>query len=185
MAHKRHMAQGEGLRLTFTPENPQVGESIFFQATVTDLGSSGQERLSARIVSPTGQAERLELSPVSGGWGVYRASFTPQESGKFKITVSGEKSGGKLETDVMVSKPQREKLGQPANGAALREIADLTRGASGTVGDLDRLVKQISLLPASEPMEQRFRLWSDPWWGGFLVALLGLYWTARKVAGMI
>ena len=185
MSHKRHMAQGAGLRLAFSPENPQISESMFLQATIVDLTASNQERLTARVVAPSGKTERLDFTAVEGGWGVYQANFVPQEGGKFKLTISGDKGSQKLETEVMVAKPQREKLGQPANIAALREIADVSRGASGSVQDLAKIVQQISALPESEPLEQRLRLWASPWWGGFILTLLGVYWVARKVAGLI
>ena len=186
MSHKRHMAQGEGIRLSFSPENPRVGENLFFQATILDLDSATErETVTAKIVSPSGKAERLEFSPVTGGWGVYKSGFTPREGGKYKVTVAGEKGGRRLETEILVDQPQREKTGQPANAAILRELAELTRGASGTVGDLDALVKRISALPETEPVEQRLRLWASPWWGGLILFLLAIYWTARKVAGMI
>jgi len=143
MSHKRHMAQGEGIRLAFSPENPRVGESLFFQATILDIGGSMMEkdRVSARIVSPSGKLERLEFAPVTGGWGVYKTSFLPQEGGKYKMTITSEKGGSKLETEIVVTKPQREKLGQPANIAMLREISDLTRGVSGTVADVRMMLK--------------------------------------------
>jgi hypothetical protein len=34
-------------------------------------------------------------------------------------------------------------------------------------------------------MEQRIRLWSNPWWGGFILLWFGIYWTGRKLAGMV
>ena len=186
MSHKRHMAQGEGIRLSFSPENPRVGEGVFFQATLLDLDSASErETVTAKIVSPSGKSERLEFAPVTGGWGVYKSGFTPREGGKYKLTVAGEKGGRRLETEILVDQPQREKIGQPANAAVLRELADLTRGASVTTGSLDELVKKISALPETEPVERRLRLWSNPWWGGLILLLLGIYWTARKVAGMI
>jgi len=46
-------------------------------------------------------------------------------------------------------------------------------------------VHQISLLPEPKPLERRIRLWSSPWWGGLILVLLGIYWTGRKLAGMI
>jgi uncharacterized membrane protein len=186
MAHKRHMAQGEGFRLSYSPENPSAGESVYLQATVLDrIGVPAAEQVQARIVSPSGQAERLEFTVLPGGWGVYKGSFTPREGGAYKIEVSGERAGQKLETELTVAKPEVEKTGQPANVAMMRDLAELTRGASGSTSDLDALVQRISLLPEAEPLELRFRLWSNPWWGGAILLLLAIYWTARKAAGMI
>jgi len=99
--------------------------------------------------------------------------------------VAAERHGRKLDTEIVVSQPRREKLGQPANAQVLREIAGLTQGASGSVTDLKRIVDQISLLPEPKPIERRIRLWASPWWGGLILLLLGVYWTARKLAGMV
>jgi hypothetical protein len=61
----------------------------------------------------------------------------------------------------------------------------MTRGASGSVDDLNKIVSQISLLPDPQPIEKRVRLWCDPAWGGVLVFLLIVYWAGRKWAGLI
>jgi len=186
MAHKRHMAEGEGLRLTFSPEQPKAGDQIFFQATVLDLLDwKESETLSAQIDSPSGQTERLELNPVQGGWGVYQGGFQASEGGAYRLALDGSRPGRRLETTLVVDAPIVEKLGQPANGGILREMAELTRGRNGAIEDLDQIVRQIALLPEATPAERRFRLWSNPWWGGAILGLLAIYWTARKAAGMI
>ena len=179
------MAQGDGLRLTYTPENPQAGERVYFQATPLDLvGLSEQDRLQARIQAPSGRTERLELVPSPGGWGVYQGVFLPREGGTYQFEMSGTR-GLKLQTPIQVTAPQIEKIGQPANPELLRDMAELTRGASGGTADVNALVRAIALLPEPEPVELRFRLWSHPWWGGLILFLLAIYWTARKAAGMI
>jgi hypothetical protein len=186
MAHKRHMAAGEGLRLTFSPEQPQTGDQIFIQATVLDLLDwQENETLSTRIQSPSGQTEQIDLRPVPGGWGVYQANFRAEAGGTYRLALAGSRPGRRLDAQITVASATVEQLGQPANAALLREMAQLTRGASGTTADLNRLVTQITLLPDVEPAEQRFQLWANPWWGGWILFLLAIYWTARKAAGMI
>jgi len=125
------------------------------------------------------------MKPVLGGWGVYQNRFEAAEGGTYKLALNGSRPGRQLETTLMVESPVLEKLGQPANGAILREMAELTRGGSGSIEELDQLVRQIALLPEAVPAEHRFRLWSNPWWGGAIVFLLAIYWTARKAAGMV
>jgi len=34
-------------------------------------------------------------------------------------------------------------------------------------------------------LEQRIRLWADPWWAGSILFLLTVYWVSRKLAGMV
>ncbi len=122
---------------------------------------------------------------MEGGWGVFKSGFTAQETGKYKLEISAEQHGRRLETELLVSRPQLEKEGQPINAAILREIAGISHGASFTVDSLDDCVKQISLLPEPKPAEQRVRIWAEPLWGGLLLLLLTVYWVGRKLAGMI
>jgi len=61
----------------------------------------------------------------------------------------------------------------------------LTGGASVSYENLDEIVRKISLLPEPKPIEKRIRLWSNPWWGGLILFLLAIYWTGRKLAGMV
>lgn len=187
MAHQRHLSERDGVRLTFSPETPRVGETVFLQTTVLDASGYPIEKgpVTGRFTAPDGRLERLEFSPVDGGWGVFKSSFNPSEGGAYKVQVAAERHGRKLDTEIAVSQPQREKLGQPANAQVLREIAGLTQGASGSVTEMKRIVDQISLLPEPKPIERRIRLWASPWWGGFILLLLGIYWTARKLAGMV
>jgi hypothetical protein len=187
MAHQRHLSEKEGLRLSLSPEAPQVGETVFMQATVLDeRGTPSDEGpVVGKITSPSGRTERVEFAPVEGGWGVFQASFLPQDGGAYKITVSAEKHSRTLDTELAVKQPEIEKLGQPINLEVLRELASITRGAVGSADELDKIVRQVSLLPEQKPIERRIRLWSDPRWGGVLLALLAVYWTGRKLAGMV
>ncbi len=91
----------------------------------------------------------------------------------------------RLETDIEVTRPVLEKLGQPVNTATLRELAEITKGSLSVPEKLEELIRQISLLPEPKPMERRLRLWSHPAWGGALLFLLAIYWTGRKLAGMV
>jgi hypothetical protein len=187
MAHSRHISAKEGLRLSFSPESPHVGDTVYLQAAVPESATrpATEVPLVGQVVSPTKRVERLEFSPVQGGWGVFKASFAPQDGGRHQVTITAERFGRKLETELVVAQPQRERLGRPANLEIMRELASITRGAWGTTHDLEKLVHQISLLPEPKPIERRIRLWSNPWWGGFILVLLGIYWTGRKLEGMV
>ncbi len=187
MAHQRHLSEREGVRLTFSPEAPSVGETIFFQASVLNREGFPAEKGSvvATITTPSGRSERLSFAAVDGGWGVFKGSYRPTEGGNYKLQLSSPEHGRELTTMIAVKRPEREKLGQPANARVLRELAALTQGINVSVNELDTLVQQISLLPEPKPLERRTRLWAEPAWGGFILLLLGIYWTARKLAGMV
>ena len=187
MAHQRHLSEKEGIRLSFSPETPQVGDTVFLQSTVLDAAGFPIEEgpVTGKITTPSGRGERLEFTPLEGGWGVFKANFSPQEGGKFQVQVAAAKYGRKLDTELLVAVPEREKLGRPVNSEILREIAGISRGVNGSYDSLDKIVQQISLLPEPKPIEQRFRLWSDPRWGGVLLFLLAVYWIGRKLAGLV
>jgi hypothetical protein len=187
MAHQRHLSEKDGIRLSYSPEVPQAGDTVYLQSTVLDETGFPIDKgpVTGKITSPSGRAERLEFAPLEGGWGVFKSAFAAQESGRYKIEVASEAHGRHLETELLVAPPVLEKLGQPVNAQALGEIAAVSRGAAFTSDDLDKAVKQISLLPEPGPVERRIRIWSDPRWGGALLFLLTVYWVGRKWAGLV
>ena len=187
MAHQRHLSEKDGIRLSYTPETPHVGDTVFLQGTVLDTSGypAENETVTGKITSPQNRTERLEFSALEGGWGVFKSSFIPQSGGKYKIQIAAEKNRRNLETEIVVNQPLREKIGQPVNSQVLREIASLTGGESVSYEKLEEILEKISLLPEPKPIEKRIRLWSSPWWGGLILFLLVIYWTGRKLAGMI
>jgi len=186
MAHQRHLAQGQRIRLAFSPETPRAGDTVSLVATVFDDAgfpvTAGN--VSARIVAPSGSSERLDLTPVPGGWGVFKADYTPRLSGRLHVIVKNDSGGQQLETDLNVERSSREKIGDPANLAILRDIASLTRGLAGTTADLDAILAKIALLPEPRPIEQRIHLWSEWYTAVALLTLFAAYWTARKLTGL-
>jgi uncharacterized membrane protein len=187
MAHQRHLSEQHGIRLAFSPEVPQAGETVFMQSTVLDAAGYPIEdgEVVGKITGPSGRTERLDFTPVVGGWGVFQSSFVPPTGGNYHVSLNCERHARHLETDLAVEQLQIEKLGQPVNGQVLKDVARITQGANVSFESLDNIVRQVSLLPEPKPMEERIRLWSSPWWGGFILTLLGIYWTGRKLAGMV
>jgi uncharacterized membrane protein len=186
MAHQRHLAQGERIRLSFSPETPRAGDTVSLLATVFDSGGFPVTKgsVSARIFSPSGGSERLDLAALPGGWGVFKGEYTPRTGGRLHIVVKNESGDQELETDLNVEGSTREQVGDPANLAILRDIAALTHGVAGGTADLDAILKKINLLPEPRPIEQRIRLWSEWYTAVALLTLFGAYWIARKLYGL-
>ena len=42
----------------------------------------------------------------------------------------------------------------------------------------------VAAMPEPDTTIQPFRLWCHPLWGSGIIALLGLFWTGRKLAGL-
>jgi hypothetical protein len=187
MAHQRHLSGKEGVRLSYSPETPEAGDTVFLQGTVLDESGFPIDKgpVTGKITSPGGRMERLDFTQLEGGWGVFKSSFAAQETGKYKVEIDSEPYDRHLTTELLVTKPVIEKEGQPINSQTLAELAALTGGASVSIGELDQMIKQISLLPEPRPLEERIRLWSQPTWGGAILLLLTIYWVGRKWAGLV
>jgi len=187
MSYQRHLAHDQGFRLLFAPDNPRQGDTVFLNATVFAQGGLplNEGHVTADVTAPNGRAERLALSPVTGGWGMFQGHFAPSQHGKFRIKLSCEETGRSMETEILVRGQVREEVGRPAQGEVLREIAKITRGQFGNPGELAGFVQRISTLPEPPPVEHRLRLWCHPLWGALIVAMLAAYWIGRKMAGLI
>lgn len=187
MAHQRHLSEKQGIRLAYSPESPQVGDTVYLQATVLNQAGFPIEEgpVFGSITTPSKRTEHLEFTTLEGGWGVFKSTFIAQEGGKYSIVVSSDKDDRKLDTQLAVTKPVIEKVGVPMNRGILREIASITGGTNANVDGLDQIIEALSVLPEPKPIERRIRLWSSPYWGGAILTLLGVYWVGRKIAGMI
>jgi hypothetical protein len=135
MAHQRHLSEREGIRLTYSPESPNAGETVFLQASI--LNQSGfplnEGKVVARVEGPGGRLEDLDFKPIEGGWGVYKTRFTPRKGGAFKLDISAPEADRQLETSIEVTQPLRERVGQSANFNVLRELAAITGGQRGAM----------------------------------------------------
>jgi len=187
MAYQRHLAQEQGIRVFYTPENPTRGATVHVNATVFDnqgLPLKGGQ-VAVEITSPKNKAERIELRPVGGEWGVFEGEFVTQEQGTYRLKAQCATTSKEIATEMAVRGASREQVGRPAQLEVLREVARITQGAFGGTQDLPAFVQRIEKLPEREPVEQRVRLWCHPIWGAVILVLLTAYWVGRKLAGMV
>lgn len=187
MSHRRHLAQQERIKLLYTPESPAVGDSVFLQAMATDAAGFPLEEkvLVGTMAGPKKTAERIEFDAVSGGWGVFHARWSPPRAGNFHLAFRLPDTQRATEMEITVARPTIEKVGQPTNPRILQDLARRTGGAWGGTESLDTLIRQMAQLPEPKPVVRTYRLWCHPVWGGFLLALLAVYWSGRKLAGLV
>lgn len=187
MAYQRSMAQGESMRLFYTPDRPQTGDVVTLNANVmSDSGEPLQDgKVLVQIVSPSGKTESVRLSPSGDEWGLFSGNFVPQEGGTFQMMLTSGEGGGSVETTLSVQGVDRERVGRPARPDVLEEIVSVTRGKMVNPNDLQGLLEEIAALPEPEPIVRRLRLWCHPLWAGLIVGLMGVFWTGRKLVGVI
>jgi len=188
MAYQRNMAQGERLRLFYSPDRPQVDEVLTLNANVMSQGGEPLQEATVvvQFVSPGGETDSVRLNPAGEeAWGLFTGRFTPEEAGEYQAVLSCAENGETLETTISVQGGVLEKVGEPARYDVLQEISRMTRGKVLAPREIDRVLQELQAMPDSEPMERRVRLWAHWFTMVFLVGLLGLFWVGRKINGAV
>lgn len=188
MAYQRNMASDELMRLFYSPDRPQTGDTLTLNANVMSIGGEPLQSANVvvQIVAPSGKVESVRLEP--GGeeqWGLFTGNFEPSEPGEHAVTMTCAENGGSLDLTITVQGSSLEKTGQPARLDVLEEISRISRGELLKTPDLTKIREFISALPAPEPIERRLRLWANPWWIGTILLLMTVFWIGRKMIGAV
>ncbi len=189
MAYQRNMAGGSKMRLYYSPDRPKTGATISLNANVASASGeplqSGQVNL--QILTPSGQTELIKLQPArdDGQWGLFTNTFTPREVGRHQVTMTCRENGELLETSIDVQGARREKIGKPVNRNIMEEIASITRGKLVSTSEINEILDAIENLPPPDNRIRKIKIWASPFWGGFIVLLLGAFWIGRKLTGAI
>ncbi len=188
MAHKRHLAHDEGVRLFYTPENPKAAQTVFLNATIHDRTGMPVEdaEIIVNVKDKEGKSlQRLKMFPDKGGWGTYKGEFVPDKSGTYVLQMENEKNNISLKTEITVTRESREKIGEPANWNILKEVSQISEGELSTPDEVEKVVSKIMALPKYIDIEKRFLLWCQWWWGLIILLLISSYWAGRKMVGLI
>ncbi len=187
MAYQRSMAAGELMRLYYTPDRPQMGDSVTFYANASSVGGEPlqQGTVVLKITTPQGKTESVRLLPRGDEWGLFSNTFTPQERGAFKLTLDCQENGASLDAPLDVQGTVLEKVGRPARLEVLEEISEITGGKLVQPAELGVLLDAIRELPEPAPEVRRIRLWCHVAWAGILLMLLALFWIGRKMVGTV
>jgi uncharacterized membrane protein len=187
MAYQRNMAKGETMRLYYSPDQPQVRQTIALNANVMERSGEPLTKgdVSARVTSPSGQVETVRFTAAGEEWGLFRSRFTAVEPGRHTIVLSCKQTGATLEASIFVQGDIAERVGRPARPDVLEEIARVTHGKTLAPGKIDQLLQSLAALPEPPPSVRRVQLWSHPVFAGIVIFVLGMFWTLRKVVGLI
>ena len=187
MAYQRNMAKGESMRLFYTPDQPQIRQTLALHAHVMEPGGEPLSRgdVVARIVAPSGKAQTARFTSEGDEWGVYQGRYVPEEPGQHDITLSCRQTGATLNAKFFVQGDAIERVGRPARPEVLEEIANVTKGRMVKASDLDEIMSSLASLPTPPPSIRRLALWSHPLSASIVIALLGAFWIWRKAMGLI
>jgi hypothetical protein len=187
MAYQRNMAEGESMRFFYSPEQPQVRQTVALSANVMEKSGEPLSRgeLNARIVAPSGRTESVRMTSSGAEWGAFAGVFTPTEPGPHEVLLRSPQTASELSTTLFVQGATLEQVGKPARPEVLEELARVTRGQVLEGGDLTQVIKAISQVPEPPTEIRRVQLWSHPLVAATLVLLLSAFWIGRKMVGMI
>lgn len=187
MAYQRNMSKGETMRLYYSPDQPLVRKAITFKANVMEKSGEPLSKgdVVARIAAPSGKTETIMFTSAGEEWGAFAGRFTTKEPGKHQITLSCRQTGATLDSSFFVQGAAVEPVGRPARPEVLEEIARVTQGKVITVENVKDAVAYFTQLPDPPLAVRRLQLWCHPLAMATMVILLGCFWVARKVAGLI
>jgi hypothetical protein len=187
MAYQRNMAKGETMRLYYTPDQPQMKQSVSLHATVMEQSGEPLHHgdVTAKITAPSGKPEIVRLTSAGDEWGVFTGRFEAEEPGKHLVTLMCKQTGASLDASFFVQGVAAERPGRPARPEVLAEIARVTHGKSITADKIEEVVRSLAELPEPPPAIRRLQLWSHPLAMALVVMLLGVFWSVRKYIGLI
>ena len=187
MAHGRYLAEKEGIRIIPDPENPREGERVFLRAIVLDENGFPLESgsVNGRGLHHQGRVETLTFSPDPDSPGVFLSSFLASEAGEVKLHIEAKGANREIESVLQIGPSVREKLGQPVVSEPLSQLGKLSQGKALSHTRWKELTDSLALAPAPKPTIKIDRLRTQLSWGGIILVLLAIYWTGRKLFGMV
>ncbi len=187
MAYQRNMAKGESMRFYYSPEQPQVRQTVSLSANVMEKNGEplNQGEVTARIAAPSGRVETVTLKSSGEEWGAFAGAYTPTEPGSHQVTLRCKQNGAELEAKLFVQGATLEQVGKPARPEVLEELSRVSRGKVLEKDAVSEIVRVISELPTPQAKIRRVQLWSHPLVAATLITMLGFFWVWRKAVGLI
>jgi hypothetical protein len=148
MAYQRNMAEGELMRFYYSPEQPQVRQTVALSANVMEKSGEPLSKgdVLARIMAPSGRTETVQMTSTGAEWGAFAGTYTPKEPGSHEVVLRCQQNGSELKTNIFVQGVTLEQVGKPARPEVLEELSRVTRGRVIS-SDLTQVIKTISEVP--------------------------------------
>ena len=187
MAYQRNMAKGESMRMYYSPEQPQVRQTIALSANVMEKSGEPLPKgdVTAKIVAPSGKTETIRFNSSGDEWGAFTSRFTAEEPGKHEVTLSCKQTGAVLQASFHVQGNAVERIGRASRPEVLEEIARVSKGQVITLDRVEQVLKSLAALPEPPASVRRVQLWCHPAAAGLLIVMLGTFWVGRKIVGLI
>lgn len=185
MAYQRNMAKGDFLRMFYSPEQPEVDQTVAMSVNAMSKGGEPlvQADVTARIIAPSGNVHEVQFESAASEWGAFAGTFAPKEAGLHQVKLSCAENASQVEATIFVQGRTVEQVGRPMRMDVLEEIARVTRGKVVPSGELWQAIAAIEAIPDPPEEIRRVALWSHPWVLCILVGMFSIFWIGRKMAG--
>lgn len=187
MAYQRNMAVGETMRLSYSPEQPFVAETVTLRASVmnSDGTPSQEDAAIVAIRPPVGDVHRVRLERADSQWGVFQAQTQFDAIGTHAMELQHPSEKSVVTAGIAVQGRAVEQVGRPARPDIMREVAKVGRGSTFAPDQISQLVDQLNQLPPDPSSMRRIQWWNHPAVMSAMIAALALFWIGRKWAGAV
>jgi hypothetical protein len=177
------------VNVTTTADRVEPGEAVKLSAEVLDPAyvEVNDSRVVATVTSPSGKTSELPLDWTVTKDGDYRASFVPEETGVYKVSVNAareQKNLGTTAMNVRVSAGDSEYFDAAMRAPLLKRVAEETGGRFFTASNAASLPEAISYSGRGVTVVEERELWDMPALFMILVGLVAAEWGFRRVKGL-
>ncbi|MCW1885694.1 hypothetical protein OKA04_13220 [Luteolibacter flavescens] len=189
MASYSEFLPGQDFSLRLPSLRGRAGDAVSVSMSYRGSGTVPSPVL--RIISPEGKPTDLQPAayPDPGGHPHWRASFTPDAPGAWKLSVVDprEKAPPAPEASYLVPAPPLESDNLAADPVFLGSLADATGGSLIAPADLPAFLSK-SFTPEAPTARSSGAIWQPSWtrwWFALLIAVpLALEWYLRRRQGL-
>ena len=168
-----------------------TGDSVVIRAAVRDATFNAivDADVDVRLSGPDGRMVEARAAVEEGetGAALFAASFTPEEPGLYRVSVTARKGKteiGTASSTLLVGGADVEMTQPRLNTALLDRIATQTGGHMITAGDLGRTVAALQSAAPAAALAARRDLWHSGWTLAFIIGLLAAEWLLRRKWGL-
>jgi uncharacterized membrane protein len=177
------------VNVTTTADRVEPGEPIKIAAEILDpaYAEVNDGHVVAHITAPSGKTTDIPVDWTVTRDGDYRATFVPDETGIYKISVDADRAQkelGSAAMQVRVSAGDAEYFDAAMRAPLLKRIADDTGGRFFTPATTDSLPEAISYSGRGVTVVEERELWDMPALFLVLMSLVGAEWGYRRVKGL-
>jgi hypothetical protein len=177
--------------VTATADADQVnpGTPVQLQAEVVDSAylRANDALVTAHVTAPDGATRDVPLEWTVNQDGEYRATFTPGDTGLWRIRVDARRGAGPTSSDslfVRVADLNTEFVNAEMRADLLQRIAAETGGRFYTPATASELPRDLAMTRHGVTVVHEMDLWDMPVNFLILLALVSIEWTYRRARGL-